>query len=87
MDAEERRLLAEEGQAADAEHGNYANGAEKHGDRMEASSSAAPAKDMGPAPHKKPNMFTKWLRPDIYTDYATMRRLVPKDIAIHYDRG
>ena len=32
-------------------------------------------------PHKKPNMFSKWLRPDIYCDYPTMRRLVPTDFA------
>lgn len=32
-----------------------------------------------PAPHKKPGMFAKFFRPDIYTDYATMRRLVPRD--------
>jgi len=30
-----------------------------------------------PAPHKKPNFLTKFLRPDKYTDYATLRRLVP----------
>lgn len=41
--------------------------------------------DFGPAPHKKPNFFKKWLRPDIYTDYATMRRLVPKEIEIRYE--
>lgn len=35
-------------------------------------------------PHKRPNMLTKFLRPDIYTDYHTMRRLVPKDIPIEY---
>ncbi|KIW01863.1 uncharacterized protein PV09_06712 [Verruconis gallopava] len=31
----------------------------------------------GPAPHKKPNMITKFLKPHIYNDYHTMRRLVP----------
>ena len=30
--------------------------------------------ELGAAPHKKPNMITKFLRPDIYTDYATMNR-------------
>jgi calcium permeable stress-gated cation channel len=34
-----------------------------------------------PPPHKKPNLFTKWLRPDVYTDYETMRRLVHRDFA------
>jgi len=30
-----------------------------------------------PAPHPKPNFITKFLKPHIYNDYATMRRLVP----------
>ena len=34
---------------------------------------------------KKPNFFTKWLRPDVYSDYAAMRRLVPKDLEIRYE--
>ena len=39
-----------------------------------------------PAPHKKPNFFTKFLRPDVYTDYATCRRLVPHDAPdVNYD--
>ncbi|KAG4424662.1 hypothetical protein IFR04_002195 [Cadophora malorum] len=29
------------------------------------------------APHKKPNFITKFLKPHIYSDYATLRRLVP----------
>lgn len=33
-----------------------------------------------PAPHKKPNFLSKFLRPDKYTDYATMRRLVPNSL-------
>jgi hypothetical protein len=30
--------------------------------------------------HPKPNMITKFLKPNIYCDYATMRRLLPMDI-------
>ena len=30
------------------------------------------------APHKKPGMLTKFLKPHIYNDYHTMRRLVPE---------
>ncbi|KAI9728060.1 MAG: hypothetical protein M1834_007874 [Cirrosporium novae-zelandiae] len=30
-------------------------------------------------PVKKPNMFQKWLRPDVYTDYKTLRKLVPRN--------
>ena len=79
MDAEERRLLAEEREQVDLE-----NGAD--GEKVpEASTQAAHGrKDLEPPPHKKPNMFTKFMRPDIYTDYATMRRLVPKDVDIQY---
>lgn len=33
------------------------------------------------APHKKPNFLAKWLRPDKYCDYYTLRRLVPQGYA------
>lgn len=33
-----------------------------------------------PAPQKKPNFFIKFLRPDLYADYATMRQLVPQNV-------
>lgn len=33
-----------------------------------------------PPPHKKPNFITKFFAPHIYTDYATLRRLVPHDL-------
>lgn len=39
-----------------------------------------------PAPHAKPNLFTKWLHPEIYSDYQTLRRLVPRGFPeITYD--
>jgi len=38
-------------------------------------------KDLPAPPQKKPNFFTKWLRPDKYTDYHTLRRLVPRQFA------
>ena len=50
--------------------------------------SEAPATEngLGPAPHKKPNMITKFLKPHLYTDYHTLRRLVPRGFAdIVYD--
>jgi hypothetical protein len=34
-----------------------------------------------PSPHKKPNMFVKFLKPHVYNDYSTMRRLVPSMVA------
>lgn len=80
LDAEERRLLeVERGDHNDVEDDRYAaDGARKEGYTVTGREpSEAP-------PHKKPNFLTKWLRPDIYTDYETMRRLVPKEIAIHY---
>ena len=36
---------------------------------------------MPPAPHKKPNFITKFLSPHVYTDYQTLRRLVPRGFA------
>lgn len=33
-----------------------------------------------PPAHAKPNFFTKFLRPDKYHDYATLRRLVPSPL-------
>ena len=33
-----------------------------------------------PAPHKKPNFLAKFLHPHVYSDYATLRRLVPHNI-------
>jgi hypothetical protein len=80
MDAEERRLLLEER----AEHErNVGNG----GDQEKGDGHVTAHKDPGPAPHEKPNLFTKFLRPDKYTDYATMRRMVPKDVEIRYSEG
>lgn len=38
-------------------------------------------KDLPAAPHKKPNFITKFLYPQKYTDYHTLRRLVPRSFA------
>jgi len=35
-------------------------------------------------PEKKPNFLTKFLKPHIYSDYATLRKLVPHDL-VDYD--
>lgn len=93
MDAEERRLLSAEGERYDEDVENGPdNEARKEAEK---GASAAPrsahtgssdSNVLEPPPHKKPGMITKWLRPDIYTDYATMRRLVPKDVPIEYSR-
>ncbi|TKA82472.1 hypothetical protein B0A55_02173 [Friedmanniomyces simplex] len=78
IDAEERRLLAAETGANghDHDHDGVPN--------KEGHFAAVNGDGLGPAPHKKPNLVSKWLRPDIYQDYETMRRMVPKDIGIHY---
>lgn len=34
-----------------------------------------------PAPPKEPNFIVKFFRPDKYADYATLRKLVPRDFA------
>ncbi|GAM88545.1 hypothetical protein ANO11243_065780 [Dothideomycetidae sp. 11243] len=42
---------------------------------------------LGDAPHKKPSMLTKFLKPHIYNDYQTMRRMVPREIEVRYESG
>lgn len=78
--AEEERLLA-------AEHGE-SNGFHDGAEKKDAAESSAVANGNGaldaPAPHKRPNFLTKWLRPDIYTDYETLRRIVPKSEGLEY---
>ena len=81
LEAEEEALIghAEEGTLAESPDGIR----EKNGVVAEEPKKAT---SLGPAPHTKPSMLKKFLRPDIYTDYATMRRLVPHDFPeIRYD--
>ena len=50
------------------------------------SDTATNGKSLPEAPHKKPNFITKFLFPHKYTDYLTLRRLVPHGFAeIAYD--
>ncbi|KAI7976757.1 hypothetical protein EIK77_009988 [Talaromyces pinophilus] len=91
LEAEEEALLAESrnkisptasdgiddpAEGASKEHNGYHDGIDT------AEKGTAPHPSELPAPHKKPNLFTKFLRPDIYADYATMRRLVPAHIEV-----
>ncbi|KAF2083149.1 DUF221-domain-containing protein [Saccharata proteae CBS 121410] len=73
---EERRLLAMESDLPPEERmdapTNGADISEKAGVHNTVSSGA---------PHKKPGMVGKFLRPDLYTDYPTMRRMVPRNFA------
>jgi hypothetical protein len=36
--------------------------------------------ELASAPHKKPNFITKFLKPQIFADFATLRRLVPNNL-------
>ncbi|KAL8894034.1 MAG: hypothetical protein Q9192_004690 [Flavoplaca navasiana] len=85
LEAEEQSLLAaEDGVVAPRSNGTD-KGSHVASNGM-TSSTDSPRKDLGPAPHKKPNFITKFLRPDLYTDYHTLRRLVPRGFAdIVYD--
>lgn len=47
----------------------------------ESISPSATGKSLPSTPTKPPNFFSKWLRPDLYTDYHTLRKLVPRDFA------
>ncbi|KAI9675958.1 MAG: hypothetical protein M1829_003196 [Trizodia sp. TS-e1964] len=66
-DEEESLLALESGQRSGDETGKGAEMTESPG--------------IDATPHPKPNLFAKWLHPDLYTDYATMRQLVPKDFS------
>lgn len=83
LEAEEQSLLGiENGVASDDQPPDGEPSTEK----QVAAATATPSKTLPPAPHKKPSVITKFLRPDLYTDYATMRRLVPRDFAnIEYE--
>ena len=83
LQAEEDALLAiEDG------HVNDGSGT-KEGALVASDSVDSPpstGKGLPPAPHQKPNFLVKWLHPDKYSDYQTLRRLVPRDFAdITYD--
>ena len=87
LESEERRLLALEEQ--DIESDEVVNGA--HGVRPSDEKGTKPLtrpSTMPRQPRKKPNFITKFMRPDIHTDYHTLRKLVPRDFAaIEYDQA
>lgn len=84
LEAEEESLLQVEEGAMPSRAG--ASGSEKTG--FNSSGVAETEKGLpNPPPHKKPGLLAKFFRPDLYTDYATMRRLVPRDsIPIEYSQ-
>lgn len=88
LQAEEDALLAVEdgysGEEIPPKNGTQiATAVESH--EMDQSPTST-GKGLPPAPHKQPNMIVKWLKPNKFTDYHTLRRLVPRGFAeIGYD--
>lgn len=84
-----KSLQVEEESLLSLENGNTNGGAmtDKKGlsattnDRHAGNSTDTDDKELPAAPHKKPNFITKFLSPHIYTDYHTLRRLVPRGFA------
>ena len=88
LEAEEESLLSIE--SGSSHHHRDSDNVNEKGMQMTAAttqnSTDSTAAALGPAPHKKPNAITKFLRPDLYTDYHTLRRLVPRGFPeISYD--
>ena len=84
LEAEEQSLLAVE----NGQQGSDDATATKDGNHLGSKFDTPPSTKDGlpPAPHKQPNFFVKWLKPNVYTDYQTLRRLVPHGFAdISYD--
>lgn len=83
LEAEEEALLASEGKHAT--NGDGVPGSSGAVDGVTDGDDPEKAVVDGPAPPsadgKKPNFLAKWFRPDIYTNYASMRSLIPSDFA------
>ena len=87
LEVEEESLLALEDGNTNGHHLSDSKG-EKFSatDGIDSSSDSPKGNALPEAPHKKPNFITKFLSPHIYTDYHTLRRLVPRGFAeIAYD--
>ena len=94
LESEERRLLALEDQDEEVEtavNGNRGSSSdEKHGEKngieTKHLTSHHTAVSNSSKPRKKPTLISKFMRPDLHTDYHTLRRLVPREFAtIEYD--
>ncbi|RMY51905.1 hypothetical protein D0865_06079 [Hortaea werneckii] len=77
-----KSLAAEEQRLLSVERGEYAGDGGELG--LPSKEAGILKSELDGTHRNKPNFFTRWLRPDIYQDYAHMRRMVPKDIAIEY---
>ncbi|KAL1968016.1 hypothetical protein VTN77DRAFT_2433 [Rasamsonia byssochlamydoides] len=83
LEAEEESLLSHtttDGSTTLVQGSSTRNEVEK--DEVDSAEKGLPASTVLPAPHKKPNLFAKFFRPDKYTDYATLRRLVPSELDV-----
>jgi hypothetical protein len=72
LDSEEQMSLLEEHN--NSKHISNTGSDETKGESTLHQTDSAP-------PHPKPNFLTKFLKPQIYNDYATMRRLVPSTMS------
>ena len=78
LEAEEEQLLNDEEKFLSQHNsvGGTTNGSSTADEKHGVTNNSIP---LPPAPHAKPSMIKKFLRPDIYLDYQTCRRLVPRD--------
>lgn len=82
LQVEEESLLAlEDGKTTGDHMGDKKGLHATANDRLAGDSTDTDGKDLPAAPHKKPNFITKFLYPHKYTDYHTLRRLVPRSFA------
>lgn len=87
MEVEEESLLAlEDGNPNSAHLANEKGTHVAAQQTVTSNSETSNGRDLPAPPQKKPNFLTKWLFPHKYTDYHTLRRLVPRGFAeIVYD--
>jgi hypothetical protein len=74
-----KTLDAEEHQALLEAHNDSKHVSNNGSEETKGGASMSPMDS--PAPHPKPNFLTKFMKPHIYNDYSTMRRLVPSLIS------
>ena len=80
LEVEEQSLLAvEDGNSSGYTKGRVSNSDATLKNGNDTTHTAG--NDLPPPPHKQPNFITKWLFPTKFSDYQTLRRLVPKDFA------
>lgn len=81
LQVEEESLLSLENGNMNGDHMTEKKSAQATASEEAGNSNDTNGKDLPAAPHKKPNFITKFLFPHKYTDYHTLRRLVPRGFA------